>query len=48
MVDELHFTDNKLKWQDWKNDRGAYNAWFEKVSGVSANPKAATAAGGDD
>ena len=48
MVDELHFTDNKMKWQDWKKDRNAYNAWFEKVSGVSANPKAATAAGGDD
>jgi pyruvate ferredoxin oxidoreductase delta subunit len=54
MVDELKFTDNKDKYPDWKKDRPAYNAWFEKVTGVSANPKttagpsAAPAAGGDD
>lgn len=50
MVDELNFTDNKDKWQDWKKDRPAYNAWFEKMSGVSADPKkaAAAATGGDD
>ena len=49
MVDELQFTDNAMKWQDWKKDRPAYNTWFEKVTGVSANPKAAAAsAGGDD
>ncbi len=49
MVDELQFTDNKTKWQDWKKDRPGYNTWFEKVSGVSANPKtAAASAGGDD
>src|SRR6266508_1254566 len=41
MVDELKFTDNKDKWQLWKQDRPAYNAWFEKMSGVSADPKAA-------
>ena len=54
MVDELKFEDNKDKWQDWKKDRPAYNAWFEKMSGVSADPKGAAAgsasatAGGDD
>ena len=48
MVDELHFTDNKLKWQDWKKDRTGYNTWFEKTSGVSADPTAAATAGGDD
>jgi pyruvate ferredoxin oxidoreductase delta subunit len=57
MVDELKFTDNKDKWQDWKKDRPAYNNWFEKMSGVSADPKGAAAqaaggtgatAGGDD
>jgi pyruvate ferredoxin oxidoreductase delta subunit len=41
MVDELKFTDNVDKWQLWKQDKPAYNAWFEKMSGVSANPKAA-------
>ena len=39
MVDELKFTDNKDKWQLWKQDRPAYNAWFEDMSGVSADPK---------
>jgi pyruvate ferredoxin oxidoreductase delta subunit len=39
MVDELKFTDNKDKWQLWKEDRPAYNAWFEDMSGVSADPK---------
>ncbi|MGH2491997.1 MAG: 4Fe-4S dicluster-binding protein, partial [Candidatus Limnocylindria bacterium] len=39
MVDELKFTDNKDKWQLWKQDRPAYNAWFESMSGVSADPK---------
>ncbi len=51
MVDELKFADNRDRWQDWKKDRGAYNTWFEKVSGVPADPKAAapaSAAGGDD
>jgi pyruvate ferredoxin oxidoreductase delta subunit len=50
MVDELKFTDNKDKWQDWKNDRASYNQWFEKMAGVPADPKAAAAAatGGDD
>jgi len=41
MVDELKFTDNKDKWQLWKQDRPAYNKWFEQMSGVSADPKAA-------
>ena len=44
MVDELKFTDNVDKWQDWKKDRPAYNAWFEKMSGVSADPKGTAAA----
>jgi pyruvate ferredoxin oxidoreductase delta subunit len=50
MVDELKFTDNVDKWQDWKKDRPAYNAWFEKMAGVPADPKAAAAGatGGDD
>ncbi len=53
MVDELKFDSNDTVWQQWKNDRGAYNAWFEKVTGVSATPEksgkaAAAAAGGDD
>ena len=59
MVDELKFTDNVDKWQLWKKDRPAYNAWFESMSGVSADPKAAarpdhgnanpaTASGGDE
>jgi len=48
MVDELKFTDNKDKWQDWKKDRPAYNQWFEQMSGVPADPKAAAAAGGDE
>ena len=39
MVDELKFTDNKDKWQLWKADRPKYNAWFEDMSGVSADPK---------
>jgi len=39
MVDELKFTDNKDKWQVWKQDRPKYNAWFEEMSGVSADPK---------
>jgi pyruvate ferredoxin oxidoreductase delta subunit len=39
MVDELKFTDNKDKWQLWKQDHAAYNAWFEDMSGVSADPK---------
>ena len=39
MVDELKFTDNKDKWQLWKQDRPTYNAWFEEMSGVSADPK---------
>ena len=43
MVDELKFTDNVDKWQLWKQDRPAYNAWFEQMSGVSADPKGAGA-----
>jgi pyruvate ferredoxin oxidoreductase delta subunit len=39
MVDELRFTDNKDKWQLWKQDRPTYNAWFEDMAGVSADPK---------
>jgi pyruvate ferredoxin oxidoreductase delta subunit len=39
MVDELKFTDNKDKWQLWKTDHPKYNAWFEDMSGVSADPK---------
>ena len=39
MVDELKFTDNVDKWQEWKQDRPKYNAWFEEMSGVSADPK---------
>jgi pyruvate ferredoxin oxidoreductase delta subunit len=39
MVDEMKFTDNKDKWQLWKQDRPKYNAWFEEMSGVSADPK---------
>ena len=39
MVDELKFTDNVDKWQLWKTDKPAYNAWFESMSGVSADPK---------
>ena len=39
MVDELKFTDNTDKWQLWKQDHGTYNAWFEEMSGVSADPK---------
>jgi pyruvate ferredoxin oxidoreductase delta subunit len=39
MVDELKFTDNKDKWQLWKQDHATYNAWFEDMSGVSADPK---------
>jgi pyruvate ferredoxin oxidoreductase delta subunit len=39
MVDELKFTDNKDKWQLWKDDHPKYNAWFEDMSGVSADPK---------
>jgi len=39
MVDEMKFTDNKDKWQLWKDDRPKYNAWFEDMSGVSADPK---------
>ncbi len=41
MVDELRFDDNKDKWQLWKTDHDAYNAWFEDKSGVSADPKSA-------
>ena len=43
MVDELKFTDNVDKWQLWKQDRPTYNKWFEQMSGVSADPKAARA-----
>jgi pyruvate ferredoxin oxidoreductase delta subunit len=43
MVDELKFTDNKDKWQLWKQDRPKYNAWFEEMSGVSADPKKGSA-----
>ena len=43
MVDELKFTDNKDKWQLWKQDRPAYNTWFEEMSGVSADPKKGSA-----
>ena len=42
MVDELKFTDNTDKWQLWKQDRPKYNAWFEDMSGVSADPKKGT------
>lgn len=42
MVDELKFTDNKDKWQLWKQDRPTYNAWFEDMAGVSADPKKGT------
>ncbi len=52
MVDELKFDSNKLVFPVWEKDRGAYNAWFERTSGVSAAPpkgqKAAVAAGGED
>jgi pyruvate ferredoxin oxidoreductase delta subunit len=53
MVDELKFDSNDMVWQQWKKDRTSYNAWFEKVTGVSAVPPkteraAAAAAGGDD
>jgi hypothetical protein len=43
MVDEMKFTDNKDKWQLWKQDRPKYNAWFEDMSGVSADPKTGAA-----
>ena len=43
MVDEMKFSDNKDKWQMWKQDRPAYNAWFEDMSGVSADPKKGSA-----
>ncbi len=46
MVDELKFEDNDNKWQVWKKDRGAYNAWFEAMSGVSAAPPARAGVGG--
>jgi pyruvate ferredoxin oxidoreductase delta subunit len=39
MVDELKFTDNKDKWQLWKQDHAKYNSWFEDMAGVSADPK---------
>jgi pyruvate ferredoxin oxidoreductase delta subunit len=39
MVDELKFTDNKDKWQLWKQDHAKYNNWFEEMAGVSADPK---------
>src|ERR1700716_635830 len=39
MVDELKFTDNKDKWQLWKQDHATYNSWFEDMAGVSADPK---------
>ena len=39
MVDELKFTDNTDKWQEWKSDRPKYNNWFEEMAGVSADPK---------
>ena len=53
MVDELKFTDNADKYPMWKKDRPAYNTWFEKMTGVSADPKKTTGgvsatAGGDD
>jgi len=50
MVDELKFEDNVDKWQLWKKDRAAYNAWFEEKSGVSAAPpkKQAAATGGSE
>jgi len=41
MVDELKFTDNVDKWKLWKEDKPTYNAWFEEMSGVSADPKKA-------
>ena len=40
MVDELKFDDNTNKWDLWKKDRASYNQWFEKMSGVPADPKA--------
>jgi pyruvate ferredoxin oxidoreductase delta subunit len=43
MVDELKFIDNKDKWELWKQDRPKYNAWFEEMSGVSADPKKGSA-----
>ena len=45
MVDELKFTDNVDKWKLWKEDKPTYNAWFEDMSGVSADPKKGIAAG---
>ena len=49
MVDELKFEDNDDKWQLWKTDHDAYNRWFERTSGVSADPKTVSAtAGGED
>ena len=45
MVDELKFTDNRDRWQDWKKDRSAYNNWFEQMAGVPADPKKAAGAG---
>lgn len=50
MVDELKFDSNATVWGDWKKDRVAYNAWFEKQTGVSAAPppkRAAAATGGE-
>jgi ferredoxin len=44
MVDELKFTDNVDKWKLWKDDKPTYNAWFEDMSGVSADPKKANLA----
>jgi pyruvate ferredoxin oxidoreductase delta subunit len=44
MVDELKFTDNVDKWKLWKDDKPTYNAWFEQMSGVSADPKKANLA----
>jgi hypothetical protein len=45
MVDELKFTDNVDKWKLWKDDKPTYNAWFEQMSGVSADPKKGVAGG---
>jgi len=32
-------SDNVDKWKLWKDDKPTYNAWFEDMSGVSADPK---------
>ena len=48
MVDELKFDDNALAWPAWKQDRAAYNRWFEEKTGVPADPRAVASAGGED